>query len=110
MFGNVFNITFASSKLNDKKAINETIANVIVEYIDNLHDADWKVVRNDIGTLYLLYTQLSNIKPIRGENGHEIINMSLLRTVQDDELMKYRNVGKTTIEKVQEIRKSLDWM
>lgn len=36
---------------------------------------------------------------IRYENGHEIIDVSLLRTIPDDELMKYRNVGKATIEK-----------
>lgn len=47
---------------------------------------------------------------IRYENGHEIIDVSLLRTIQDAELMKFRNVGKTTIEKIQEIRKSLQWV
>lgn len=52
--------------------------------------------------------RLANI--IRYENGHEIIDVSLLRTIPDGELMKYRNVGKTTIEKIQEIRKSLEWM
>ena len=52
--------------------------------------------------------RLANI--IRYENGHEIIGMNLLRTIQYDELVKYRNVGKTTIEKIQEIRKSLEWV
>lgn len=52
--------------------------------------------------------RLANI--IRYENGHEIIDVSLLRTIPDGELMKYRNVGKTTIEKIQEIRKSLEWV
>lgn len=52
--------------------------------------------------------RLANI--IRYENGHEIIDISLLRTIPDGELMKYRNVGKLTIEKIQEIRKSLEWM
>ena len=52
--------------------------------------------------------RLANI--IRYENGHEIIDVSLLRTIPDDELMKYRNVGKTTIEKIREIRKSLEWV
>lgn len=47
---------------------------------------------------------------IRYENGHEIIDVSLLRTIQDAELMKFRNVGKATIEKIQEIRKSLQWV
>ena len=52
--------------------------------------------------------KLENI--IRYENGHEIIDVSLLRTIPDDELMKCRNVGKSTIEKIQEIRKSLEWV
>ena len=52
--------------------------------------------------------KLANI--IRYENGHEIIDVSLLRTIPDGELMRFRNVGKTTIAKIQEIRKSLDWM
>lgn len=42
--------------------LKEDIIALVFNYIDNIHDADWKVVRNDIGTLYLLYTQLSNIK------------------------------------------------
>ena len=40
--------------------------------------------------------KLANI--IRYENGHEIIDVSLLRTIPDGELMRFR------------IRKSLDWM
>lgn len=52
--------------------------------------------------------KLANI--IRYEDGHEIIDISLLRTTPDGELMRYRNVGKATIEKIQEIRKSLDWL
>ena len=52
--------------------------------------------------------KLANI--IRYENGHEIIDVSLLRTIPDGELMRFRNVGKATIAKIQEIRKSLDWM
>ncbi len=47
---------------------------------------------------------------IRYEDGHEIIDISLLRTITDDDLMKYRNVGKLSIEKIQEIRKSLEWL
>ena len=46
----------------------EDIITLVFNYIDNLHDADRKVVWNDIGTLYLLYTQLSNINPIEGGN------------------------------------------
>ena len=52
--------------------------------------------------------KLANI--IRYENGHEIIDVSLLRTIPDGELMRFRNVGKTTIAKIQEIRKSLEWV
>lgn len=52
--------------------------------------------------------KLANI--IRYKNGHEIIDVSLLRTIPDGELMKFRNVGKTTIEKIREIRKSLEWV
>lgn len=52
--------------------------------------------------------KMANI--IRYENGHEIIDLSLLRTIPDGELLKYRNVGRTTIEKIQEIRKSLEWV
>ena len=52
--------------------------------------------------------RLANI--IRYENRHEIIDVSLLRTIPDGELMKYRNVGKTTIEKIRKIRKSLEWV
>lgn len=52
--------------------------------------------------------KLANI--IRYENGHEIIDVSLLRTIPDGELMRFRNVGKTTIGKIQEIRKSLEWV
>ena len=44
------------------------------------------------------------------ENGHEILDVSLLRTIPAGELMRYRNVGKSTIEKIQEIRKSLEWV
>ena len=52
--------------------------------------------------------KLANI--IRYEGGHKIIDVSLLRTIPDSEIMRYRNVGKATIEKIQEIRKSLDWL
>lgn len=44
------------------------------------------------------------------EKNHTIIDISLLRTIPNSELMKIRNVGKTTIEKIEEIRKSLDWV
>ena len=61
-----------------------------------------------ISTMAKNALKLANI--IRYENGHEIIDVDLLRTIPDDELMKFRNVGKTTIEKIREIRKSLEWV
>lgn len=51
------------------EVMKENIISLVFNYIDNIHDADWRVVQNDIGTLYLLYTQLSNIKPIQKEGG-----------------------------------------
>ena len=52
--------------------------------------------------------KLANI--IRYENGHKIIDADLLRTIPDGEFLRMRSAGKTTIERIQEIRKSLDWM
>lgn len=60
--------------------------------------------------LTMAKSALKQANIIRYENGHEILDVSLLRTIPDGELMKYRNVGKLTIEKIQEIRKSLEWM
>ena len=65
---------------------------------------------NEDSGLPMAKRALKHAHIIRYENGHEIIDVSLLRTIPDGELMKYRNVGKTTIEKIQEIRKSLDWL
>lgn len=53
---------------------------------------------------------LADANIIRYENGHDIIDISLLRTIPDGELMTYRSVGKATIEKIREIRKSLEWL
>lgn len=44
------------------------------------------------------------------EKGHSVVDVSLLRTIPDDELIRHRNVGKATIEKIWEIRKSLEWV
>ena len=52
--------------------------------------------------------RLANI--IRYENKRYILDISLLRAISDDELMIHRNVGKATIEKIREIRKSLEWL
>ena len=65
---------------------------------------------NDDGVLTRTKSALKLAKIIRYENGHEIIDVSLLRTISDEELMKYRNVGKITIERIREIRKSLEWL
>ena len=65
---------------------------------------------NEDRVLTMAKSALKQANIIRYENGHKIIDVSLLRTIPDGELMRYRNVGKTTIEKIQEIRKSLDWL
>lgn len=44
------------------------------------------------------------------EKWHSVIDVSLLRTIPDDELKRHRNVGEKTLEKVREIRRSLDWV
>ncbi len=64
----------------------------------------------DDRVLTMARSALKTANIIRYENGHEIIDISLLRTIPDGELMKYRNVGKLSIEKIQEIRKSLEWI
>lgn len=54
---------------------------------------------------------LRNVEVLRfDENGHYVIDVSLLRPIPDDELKRYRNVGENTLEKVREIRRSLDWV
>lgn len=60
--------------------------------------------------LTMAKSALKQANIIRYENGHEILDVSLLRTIPDGEIMKFRNVGKTTIKKIQEIRKSLEWV
>lgn len=65
---------------------------------------------NENRILTMAKSALKQANIIRYENGHEILDVSLLRTIPDGELMRYRNVGKSTIEKIQEIRKSLDWV
>lgn len=44
------------------------------------------------------------------EKWHSVIDVSLLRSIPDDELKRHRNVGEKTLEKVREIRRSLDWV
>ena len=65
---------------------------------------------NEDRILTMAKSALKQANIIRYENGHEILDVSLLRTIPAGELMRYRNVGKSTIEKIQEIRKSLDWL
>ena len=65
---------------------------------------------NEDRILTMAKSALKQANIILYENGHEILDVSLLRTIPAGELMRYRNVGKATIEKIQEIRKSLDWL
>ena len=65
---------------------------------------------NEDRILTMAKSALKQANIILYENGHEILDVSLLRTIPAGELMRYRNVGKSTIEKIQEIRKSLDWL
>ena len=54
---------------------------------------------------------LIDVKVLRkDENGHSIVDVSLLRDMPDNELEKYRGVGKTVLAKVREIRRSFDWV
>ena len=54
---------------------------------------------------------LRDVKVLRyDEKGHYVIDVSLLRTIPDDQLKRYRNVGEKTLEKVREIMRSLDWV
>ena len=39
-----------------------------------------------------------------------LFSIGNIPSIPAGELMRYRNVGKSTIEKIQEIRKSLDWL
>lgn len=50
------------------EAMKEEIIKVVFNYGCNVRHVDWKDLNDDMGTLYLLYTQLSNIKPIEGGN------------------------------------------
>ena len=50
------------------EAMKEEIIKVVFNYGCNVRHVDWKHLHDDMGTLYLLYTQLSNIKPIEGGN------------------------------------------
>lgn len=65
----ITNIQYDFTELNrffneeySPEALKKDIIALVFNYIDNIQNADWRVVKNDIGTLYLLYTQLSNIK------------------------------------------------
>ena len=65
---------------------------------------------NEDRILTMAKSALKQANIILYENGHEILDVSLLRTIPAGELMRYRNVGKSTIEKIQEIRTSLEWV
>ena len=44
------------------------------------------------------------------ENCHILIDVSLLMALPDCELLKYRNVGKVTLEAINELKKAIGWI
>lgn len=44
------------------------------------------------------------------ENRHTLIDVSLLMALPDRELLKYRNVGKVTLEAINELKKAIGWI
>ena len=44
------------------------------------------------------------------ENCHKLIDVSLLQSIPDCEILKCRNIGKCTLEAIKELRKTLDWI
>ena len=58
---------------------------------------------NEDRILTMAKSALKQANIILYENGHEILDVSVLRTIPAGELMRYRIVGKSTIEKIQEI-------
>ena len=43
------------------------------------------------------------------ENCHTLIDVSKLMALPDSELLKYRNVGKITLEAINELKKVIGW-
>ncbi len=46
---------------------------------------------------------------VRHEDYHTLIDVSLLMTMPDCEFLKYRNVGKVTLEAINELKKAIGW-
>ena len=46
---------------------------------------------------------------VRYEDCHTLIDVSLLMTMPDCEFLKYRNVGKVTLEAINELKKAIGW-
>ena len=44
------------------------------------------------------------------ENCHILIDVSLLMALPDCELLKYKNVGKVTLEAINELKKAIGWI
>lgn len=62
-----------------------------------------------------LRTKARNILRMAGairsdEKYHTLVDVSRLRSITDDELKRMRNVGSTTIEFIEEFKKSFDWL
>lgn len=47
---------------------------------------------------------------VRHEDYHTLIDVSLLMTMPDCEFLKYRNVGKVTLEAINELKKAIGWI
>lgn len=47
---------------------------------------------------------------VRYEDCHTLIDVSLLMTMPDCEFLKYRNVGKVTLEAINELKKATGWI
>lgn len=47
---------------------------------------------------------------VRYEDCHTLIDVSLLMTMPDCEFLKYRNVGKVTLETINELKKAIGWI
>lgn len=44
------------------------------------------------------------------EDCHTLIDVRLLMTMPDCEFLKYRNVGKVTLEAINELKKAIGWI
>lgn len=44
------------------------------------------------------------------ESGHAILDLDRLRELTDDDLLKYRNVGKATLEVINQLKDNIKWI